>query len=628
MFLRQTPGTSLAFIVFVLLAVPALQAQPASSADEKPTPFRIVVEDEEGRLVAGADLQLFSPTSRGSAKTTAEGRAQLFETMIPESFDLIITAPGFQTAVYENMTWQPDEARFVLKKGITLRGKTVDPGGAPVAGVNVRASHRNRHVSNVDTQSKSDGSFELLDLTAGDVTLGAWKEGGIAQGKHLSLWGYDEPDVLMVVDPVVVVSGKILDLAQGPVERARIVLTETSTEKDITEKEIVWYSEKDGTFFLRNVPPGDYRIRVEHGGFETVETEASFPGHGPLELSFRAQRERTTVFGRVVDENGAGIPGVRVSLLGDNAVTTDASGLYEMKPETKPGEASRSTLTASKPGYSKHLEVVELEDGERHEVMIQLHSGVTIQGRVLGLLPGDVEKMAVRAQNSEGKIQEDGTFTIPNVPPGTWNVFVEIDESDRRVVQEVTVRAGTELTGLEMRMPGGYRLSGQVFLEGEPLNGAFVTIFCEDGGGATVHAKTSREGRFQHPLVAEGTDCSLWVSHSGTIFAFYETEMIADNEMTLELEHGILSGVVVDEEGEPLAGVKLDLYAQVRSTRVPWDRPKATVLSDDKGRFEFPRITQTRWRLLIEHEGYELVDEWLFVTSAKQEEIVQLRALE
>src|SRR6266404_7242106 len=58
------------------------------------------------------------------------------------------------------------------------------------------------------------------------------------------------------------------------------------------------------------------------------------------------------VHGRVVDEEGRGLPEVRVRIKGQSAsVTTDADGDFRLPAEALKGSPPGATITAAKPGY-------------------------------------------------------------------------------------------------------------------------------------------------------------------------------------------------------------------------------------------------------------------------------------
>jgi protocatechuate 3,4-dioxygenase beta subunit len=139
------------------------------------------------------------------------------------------------------------------------------------------------------------------------------------------------------------ISGKVVDNQGRGIPSVRIVFTDAggSTLTTLTDSQ--------GSFSREGLI-GSYRVTAEKDGYLIID---SFDVTGPDNVFFLAKEttpEVYTVSGRVVDDQGRGIPSVRLTFTDaeDNAVTTitDSQGNF-----TRDGLSGSYTVTATKDGY-------------------------------------------------------------------------------------------------------------------------------------------------------------------------------------------------------------------------------------------------------------------------------------
>lgn len=138
------------------------------------------------------------------------------------------------------------------------------------------------------------------------------------------------------------IAGKVVESSRGvPIAGARITLSDwalnTGKQPDYPSAE----TEADGAFTLTGVPPGEYRLSVEKDGYLDRSRKITLSAGDDVNGGFSLSRS-ASVSGRLVDEDGNGIPGGRVGAwsigyshgrptrYAMGSTTTDQSGHYRL----------------------------------------------------------------------------------------------------------------------------------------------------------------------------------------------------------------------------------------------------------------------------------------------------------
>jgi carboxypeptidase family protein len=230
------------------------------------------------------------------------------------------------------------------------------------------------------------------------------------------------------------------------------------------------------------------------------------------------QEARTGVItGRVVTEDGSGLPGVTVTLApiaadrrttprsSQNRTSTDEDGNFKF---TGLARLVYSVSASSARGYApRPVPVNERQDSGYHRiganVTITMIKGGAITGRVTNAMGEPligVQVNAAMARGVEGsadrggsgslKFTDDrGVYRIYGLSPGTYVVFTrntysyfpspyDLDaptyhpSSTRETAAEVTVTSGSESSGVDIRYRGerGHAVSGLTSYSGEPVS--------------------------------------------------------------------------------------------------------------------------------------------------------------
>ncbi|UCF66447.1 MAG: carboxypeptidase regulatory-like domain-containing protein, partial [Acidobacteriota bacterium] len=315
----------------------------------------------------------------------------------------------------------------------------------------------------------------------------------------------------------------------------------------------------DGRFRLSPVDPdNNYELRVRAAGFAVEERLIS--GLAPYET-------RDGV--RVVLETGTSVVGV---------VVTDAEEL--------PVADADVTLTPAVPGRMPRISTHEAGPKVRFEAITDA----------------------------------DGAFAVADLAPGRYDV-----EVSRRGFAKLLQRAADVPEGVAQVDLGTLRLAPGEVVEGfvanpqgEPLEGVMVSV--SKPGGMMISmpgmargepdARTGPDGWFVVDRLQAGEQINLTVDRPG-----YVEQRLGgikpplDQPLHLELDlSSTLSGIVLDPEGEPLAGADVTLDRRVSggfggNVMVMLRRDSET--TDSQGRFVFEDLEPGKVTLAAVAPGYQ-----------------------
>ena len=301
--------------------------------------------------------------------------------------------------------------------------------------------------------------------------------------------------------------GRVFDAAtKAPIRRARI-------QGKNSELVVDALSDDEGRFQLPNLPQGDWRVTVAKGGYFTWQPgqKRPFDPPPPIRLA-RGQRVSTDVHlsrggvitGRVSDDAGEPLAGLRVRVyrakmvngyrrledVGGAADQTDDTGAYRIfglppgdyyvAASLRVAPVDSVVQTTYSPTY--YPGTGELAQAQRIRVDLGTEStaifpllpvrSVNVSGTVLTSSGAPANAfLNLVSETAEfgtplgigGVTQPDGTFTIPDVPPGqyTLNASLRGDGPSESGSVPVTVLnddvpGNTIVTGLPARMKGRF----------------------------------------------------------------------------------------------------------------------------------------------------------------------------
>jgi thiol-disulfide isomerase/thioredoxin/protocatechuate 3,4-dioxygenase beta subunit len=352
------------------------------------------------------------------------------------------------------------------------------------------------------------------------------------------------------------------------------------------------------------------------------------------------------VEGRVLDDKGKPIAGatirrpMRLGISTHPPGETDADGHFVLPSASPAGEPL--TLLAVADGRAPELMTIKPEPGLK-PLEIRLGPGQTIRGRAL-----DTQGRPIRdAWVTAGKWRDwsyseiltvtgaDGRFTWHSAPPDP--IQIHLSRRGYRGDSLVVTAGPTEYTWKFSPM-NSVELHVTDAATGEPIKRFEINKGRFDGKGGFTwdeskkaldrHRRTYRFGRGFLNLDPPAFAWRLLVTAQG--YRPMETRVIAKDEgpVRLELkltrrpfgEQGCPSGIVVDEDGRPMAGAEVMMATTSQGASLNGDSwwsgqgtyswsGAGTVVTDSRGRFTFSP-TDEPYRLGAVHQaGYGEVDQ-------------------
>ncbi|MBF5044196.1 carboxypeptidase regulatory-like domain-containing protein [Aggregicoccus sp. 17bor-14] len=567
----------------VFLAASAEETLASERCEVCGEPLLSCEAHESARHVAGLlsrEEGLLAPRAR--VRTDAGG-AFRFEHLAGVSFTVWARAPGRGVASHERAA--PGEpVELYLPAERTLRGEVVDDAGRPVPGARLHALSRRAPVG-VSAEAGADGRFALEGLGEGPFYVLARAPGFLpAVAPSLEAGGEGAHLVLVperTLEVRVVRGGKPVD--------AEVQLSADHLQRAVRTVR--------GLARLEGLSPGRVTVAASEGSL----------GSAPRTLELLQARTQVTLElepgGRllvtVVDEAGEPVPSARLQLrlrTGEPVRSERAEGgaLVTFGP-LAPGDY---LLEGSAEGFADGELPARVAPGDT-PLELQLARATSLAGRVLDVYGRPAPGVSVLLQPTGDTTLSDAAgrfhFAVPSA--GLYTLHAHHSEWGGGSVQAQAPAQGVELS-LEPRAAVEVTVTGG----GERLEGAELMLWRDKEDVFHSDRASGPDGVVAMRGLPPG---SYWLVATQREHLPSERQQVRVEEgqtarLSVELPRGAsLSGAVVDERGQPVAGAQVGVLP----------RAVAATTSDAAGHFALrPLRAGVRYRLEARREGYDLTE--------------------
>jgi len=508
------------------------------------------------------------------------------------------------------------------------------------------------------------------------------------------------------------VAGNVVRLDTGePLKKAKVILLGTGPESVY----VFYLTDEQGHFLFENVPSGPYQLQVFRSGYVETQYGQKKPGApGAMLTLSRGQRmtdlvcklaRTAAISGHVFDEDGEPVskaevlvyrasrqPGKETQNGFDPVLTNDlgefrifdlAPGRYYLAVNYRLDDLNlmRSAVPAPKQrlttGYlptfypntsdsakAQALSVAPGDEIRSVDFFLRASHLVTVSGRVISAIPvasgtpgyvtlaprGSGMTNAVRGLDDNFDLK-DGSFTIRDVPPGSYVLFASWSDRESRVSHQASRQlevGDSDVDGVTITISRGVDITGHVNWEGAPpsdLQRLHVMLHSLNEYPDGLPSQPLKpDGTFQFKNVPEGTyrpTISLYGPDATSFLKSvrYGTSSVTDSgftvqpgvdaslELTMSSRSAQLSGAVFDADSLPAPGVYVVLIPDPPHRNIH-EKYRSTT-TDQNGKLTLNGIAPGDYKLFswdsIEQSGWYDADwtdpEWLKPYETKGESI-------
>ena len=317
-----------------------------------------------------------------------------------------------------------------------------------------------------------------------------------------------------------------------------------------------------------------------------------------------------TVSGKVVYADGTLVPDtvveIRMSMMG-NRREPSLDGTFALTG-LAPGKLTIAAVTADGNMSTPAVEVT----APSANVVLTMPRGGRIEGRVVerstlspvtdfSVSPNRREPFLPRQSGGRETHSEDGTFVLDNVAPGPTTLRVIARGYVPGTRADIQVEEGRAVTGIEVQLERGAKLTGRVTADGKPVTAAIVrpvAVTASSFGGST--ALTDGDGQYTLDGITPG-ERTFEFRKQGYITKRQNVETVAgrDSRLDVDLERGReLRGRVTDKSGAGIEGASVSAFAPMSGG----ENAQAVTTAD--GAFVLEGLGETRYNVQVRKSGF------------------------
>jgi protocatechuate 3,4-dioxygenase beta subunit len=580
-----------------------------------------VREDNGGRPLPGARVTLGTngePDGYEVVLSDAKGNF-LFDGAPPRGYSLTARHPAYLIEQQQIAAGESTSRALIARPMARIRGRVVDDERKPVRGAVVAAGSA---APNARPGAVSDvaGNFSLrTPAVAQPMSLSATKRGYAAGASPRRKFKDGE-----VVDDVVItlprgfpLQVRVVDRKRQPVagaivyannddEGSRALVACEDPFRDncrLTGADgSVAFRIVEGVYSINVFPSTDNSIAPKRIAAQQITVRSS-----PLVVEVDAG---ATVSGKVAYADGTLVPDVTVEIRGgllNNRREPAPDGTFSITG-LPPGKFTLAAVTGDGNLTSPSLDVT----APAANVVLTMPRGGRIEGRVVerstlrpvtdfSVSPNRREQFLPRAPGGRETHSDDGTFVLDNVAPGPTTIRVAARGYVPGTRADIQVEEGRAVTGIEVQLERGAKLTGRVTAAGKPVAGVIVrpvAVTASNIGPATTF--TDGDGQYTLEGIPPG-ERTFEFRKQGFITRRQSTEAAAgsDSRLDVDLERGReLRGRVTDKSGAGIDGASVSAFAPMGGG----DNAQAVTGAD--GAFIVEGLGETRYNVQVRKSGF------------------------
>jgi protocatechuate 3,4-dioxygenase beta subunit len=615
-----------------------------------------VIDEKTRRPIAGVRVSASSgflfrdDIRRRRARTDAKGRFRIAG-LAPRSYTVRASKTDYLPVAMPGIvagTSSPGSVAIALQKAASVGGRVTDESGAAVAGARVRFARDSNlralirggpaaFLGRPGVTSGPDGAFRIRGLAAEkNLTLEAAKPGYVTAKRHgVTLKaGESIKDIALVVKRGLEARGRVVDSAGQPIAGAEIRLSRAERGGarfmfqlgGMNREKPDSTSGADGSFRVAGLEPGEYALAVSRDGYAPKRVPAaSVAEKDPNDWPPIVLAAGVPIAGVVRSSKGDPIVGAEVLAFAEGTsrnARSDPEGRFRLDGF---GGDRPVMINVRADGYGALQRRVTPSP---EEIVLVLKTSGTIRGRVedaatnrpvidftasytesQGGFGGGMRIMISQGESEKSFQSADGSFELPNVPPGKWNVRATSPGYRPAEVSGIEIAEGETKEGVVVGLKKGGVISGRVL---DPRRGTGVpnaSVSWSEGsgassmppgmallsrldGGATTAVATEADGRFRFEGLPAGK-ITLSAEHPDFLEVSKQVEL--DDEASVDLTLGLggsIAGTVVAKDGRTaIPGAEVLLREQGSAFMGNDDSARA----DASGNFVFEHLKAGRY---------------------------------
>lgn len=557
----------------------------------------------------------------------------LFDTLTPGKYTLIVSHGGFATERVRDVPVPQENFRVTIGMGGAIGGLVTDQQGNPIEGAVITVPD----LSGIQKEAVTDasGRYQLpgLALKPSSKKSVSVHAPGFSRPESQRITVYEDKivEVNFQLKRSSIIRGVVMDSMKQPIENVKVLVELMPTETNPVHRYLGFdHSKVDGSFQIPDVGPAEnVRLIAESGYYLSWKSDATDIGEGEdIEVEI-VMEVGGAIYGRVIDESGRPLSGVKVyvvapgesgvrDFLGGSSDSTEENGRFDNLKGLAPNNYE---VVAELRGYlTARSEVIELSEGKDVSgIQIQMTKGRSVAGIVVDNQANPIPSARITVIDISS-----GTRKIPGLSEsdGKWRVDelgqdpVEIQCEAKGFGKQVYKDVPPDTEDLRIVLPALGGIQGAVIdVDGNPVQAYSVKpepIQVAEGyerPKTRFKTHSSPQGIFLCEDLPPGT-YRVNIQAPGYRGIKVEevevvSESITDTGAHTMVAGGVLSGVVVDGDGRPVAAAAVSVVggrSRFRDNRTSNDQ--ASMFSDSAGRFRFEGLKSGTVTIRASKSGY------------------------